>query len=377
MKKKKGMALLGAVVMLLFAAVLPGMAKVKAAGPTADVSAGNVSAKIGDKISIPVTFTASEKIQGFQGTVDYDDTVLKFTGVDFNVAGLKSVEGNNFGYVIGPDDALDKGTFNLKFEVLKCTENASVVAINKVQFSTANGTGDEINVKASVTVAHPSDKQTTKVIKAATCTEKGEKQTICSVCGAVLKTEEIPAAAHKWVAGNVLEEATCTKEGKQEYTCTECREKKVETIAKKEHKWVAGDVLEEATCAKEGKQKFTCEVCQETKEEVIAKKAHEWIVDENTDKEGWKIITKATKEKEGKKERVCKNCQTVETKTLAKLSDPKKNNSKKVNTKQANNVKKATVKTGDHLKTMYLVMALLISAAVVVTVMTKRIKNKR
>ena len=55
MKKKKGMALLGAVVMLLFAAVLPGMAKVKAAGPTADVSAGNVSAKSGDKISMSIS----------------------------------------------------------------------------------------------------------------------------------------------------------------------------------------------------------------------------------------------------------------------------------------------------------------------------------
>ena len=87
-----------------------------------------------------------------------------------------------------------------------------------------------------------------------------------------------------------------------------------------------------------------------------------------------------TKDKEGKKERECKICGEKETKTIAKLSDAKKNDTKKNTTKAngtTNNGKKATtVKTGDNLVTMYVMIAVALAAAAIAVVMLKRRKEQ-
>ena len=373
--KKRWLSLLGAAIMALTVAAVPA----KAAGITATANTSNVSAKIGDTITVPVTFTTSEKVQGFGGNVVYDDAVLKFTGVEFSVSGMKSVVGKNFNYMVGATDAFKEGTINLKFEVLKCAATAPTVAAN-IHFATESAQSADSQVTSTVTVAHPADKQTTEVTTPATCTTKGVKTTKCGVCGAVIKTEEIATVPHKWVAGDVIKEATCQAEGEQEYKCEVGGETKTEKIAKKAHKWVAGDVIKEATCKEEGEQEYKCEVGGETKTEKIAKKAHEWIVNDDTDKDGWKVITEATKDKEGKKERECKICGEKETKTIAKLSDAKKDDTKKNTTKAngtTNNGKKATtVKTGDNLVTMYVMIAVALAAAVIAVLMLKRRKEQ-
>jgi len=59
--------------------------------------------------------------------------------------------------------------------------------------------------------------------KAATCTESGEKEFTCIRCGEVVKTEEIPATGHtKSETPVVAVEPTLTKEGLQQYVCGEC-----------------------------------------------------------------------------------------------------------------------------------------------------------
>lgn len=381
--KKRWLSLLGAAIMALTVAVVPA----KAAAITATVGTSNVSAKAGDTITVPVTFTTSEKVQGFGGNVAYDEAVLKFTGVEFSVSGMKSVSGKNFNYMVGSSDAFTKGTINLKFEVLKCAATAPTVTAN-VYFATESSQSATQKATSTVTVAHPADKQVTEVTKAATCTEKGVKTTKCGVCGAIIKTEDIPTVAHKWVAGKVIKEATCTTEGEQEYVCEVGGETKVEKIAKKDHKWVAGKVIKEATCSEEGEQEYKCEVGGETKVEKLPKKAHEWIVNDDTDKDGWKVIEAATKDKEGKKERECKICGEKETKTIAKLSDAKKDDTKKDNTKKNttttkkntttnNNGKKATVKTGDNLMVMYLTIAVALAAAAVIAVLMLKRRKER
>lgn len=334
--KKRWLSLLGAAIMALTVAAVPA----KAAGITATANTSNVSAKVGDTITVPVTFTTSEKVQGFGGNVVYDESVLKLKKVKFSVNGFSAVNGKNFNYMVGKDDAFDKGTFNLEFEVLKCAPTAPTATVN-VHFATESAQSADSQVTSTVTVAHPADKQTTEVTTPATCTTKGVKTTKCGVCGAVIKTEEIATVPHKWVAGRVIKEATCQAEGEQEYKC---------------------------------------EVGGETKTEKIAKKAHEWIVNDDTDKDGWKVITEATKDKEGKKERECKICGEKETKTIAKLSDAKKNDTKKNTTKAngtTNNGKKATtVKTGDNLVTMYVMIAVALAAAAIAVVMLKRRKEQ-
>lgn len=59
--------------------------------------------------------------------------------------------------------------------------------------------------------------------KAATCTESGEKVFTCIRCEEVVRTEEIPATGHKKDDTPVVAvEPTLFKEGLQQYLCSEC-----------------------------------------------------------------------------------------------------------------------------------------------------------
>lgn len=68
-----------------------------------------------------------------------------------------------------------------------------------------------------------------EVTKAATCTEKGSKNTVCDKCGAITSTTEIPALGHNFVVndtvdnhlidGHIYTSYKCSREG-----CTETKE---------------------------------------------------------------------------------------------------------------------------------------------------------
>ena len=74
---------------------------------------------------------------------------------------------------------------------------------------------------------------TTENTVPATCGEAGRVDTICSNCGEVISTKEIPATGahtHKWDAGKVTTEPTATTPGVRTYTCTICGLTKEEVI---------------------------------------------------------------------------------------------------------------------------------------------------
>lgn len=69
--------------------------------------------------------------------------------------------------------------------------------------------------------------------KEATCLESGLTDgSICSVCGAIIKEQEIIPILeeHSWDKGDILVQPTCTEEGIAEYTCTVCGKTKTESI---------------------------------------------------------------------------------------------------------------------------------------------------
>lgn len=72
---------------------------------------------------------------------------------------------------------------------------------------------------------------TTENTVPATCGEAGRVDTICSNCGEVISTKEIPATgAHTWDNGTVTTEPTETTPGVRTYTCTVCGQTKNEII---------------------------------------------------------------------------------------------------------------------------------------------------
>ena len=151
---------------------------------------------------------------------------------------------------------------------------------------------------------------TTENTVPATCGEAGRVDTICSNCGEVISTKEIPATGeHTWDNGTVTTEPTenepgvrtftcavcgatktapipatgthdyqftktvaptCTAGGYDLYTCSGCgaTEKRNPTDALG-HKWDSGTVTTEPTETTPGVRTYTCTICGQTKEEVI------------------------------------------------------------------------------------------------------------
>ena len=165
---------------------------------------------------------------------------------------------------------------------------------------------------------------TTENTVPATCGEAGRVDTICSNCGEVVSTKEIPATgAHTWDNGTVTTEPTETTPGVRTFTCAVCGATRTETIPatgahdyqftrniaptctadgydlytcsgcgateKRNpkpalgHKWDSGTVTTEPTETTPGVRTYTCTVCGATRTETIpATGAHTHVWDNGT-----------------------------------------------------------------------------------------------
>ena len=167
------------------------------------------------------------------------------------------------------------------------------------------------------------DYDTTERTVPATCGEAGRVDTICSNCGEVISTRELPpTGAHDWddgvvttaptettpgvrtrtctVCGDIREETipatgahdyrftktvapTCTDGGYDLYTCSGCgaTERRNLTDAAG-HKWDGGTVTTAPTETTPGVRTFTCTVCSQTRTEAIpATGAHDYQFTKN------------------------------------------------------------------------------------------------
>lgn len=116
---------------------------------------------------------------------------------------------------------------------------------------------------------------------AATCTETGSMHQACSVCGEALRTDTLPALGHKDGEWIVDKEATADADGSRHQVCSECGVTlKTEVIASKPHtpgKWI---VDKDSTCTEEGERHQVCSECGATlKTESIPTKDHTEVKD--------------------------------------------------------------------------------------------------
>ena len=185
---------------------------------------------------------------------------------------------------------------------------------------------------------------TTENTVPATCGEAGRVDTICSNCGEVVSTKEIPATgAHTWDNGTVTTEPTETTPGVRTFTCAVCGATRTETIPatgahdyqftrnvaptctadgydlytcsscgateKRNskpalgHKWDSGTVTTEPTETTPGVRTYTCTVCGEVKTEVIpatGAHTHKW--------DAGKVTTEPTATTPGVRTYTCTVC---------------------------------------------------------------------
>lgn len=102
--------------------------------------------------------------------------------------------------------------------VIRCSQDSYAYAYAKEQ---------GLKVQPAVcTHGQTSWKETRK----ATCTATGQKIQTCPDCGAILKTETIPALGHSWSGWTVIEKASVHSPEKQERTCSRCSAKEHRTV---------------------------------------------------------------------------------------------------------------------------------------------------
>ena len=144
----------------------------------------------------------------------------------------------------------------------------------------------------------------------ATCGEAGRVDTICSNCGEVISTKEIPATGeHTWDNGTVTTEPTENEPGVRTFTCAVCGATRTETIpATGAHDYRFTRTVA-PTCTADGYDLYTCSGCGAT-EKRNSKPAlgHKW--------DRGKVTTEPTETAPGVRTYTCTVCGEVKTEVI-------------------------------------------------------------
>ena len=118
-----------------------------------------------------------------------------------------------------------------------------------------------------------------EITEDATCTEKGSKIRVCSVCE-YEEVEEIPALGHDIADDDwfVDYNATCVDDGRMAAYCARCGEFVYKTIpATGNHDFSDWKTTKPATCTATGTKTRTCSVCGKVETQTIAKTVHKYV----------------------------------------------------------------------------------------------------
>ena len=153
-------------------------------------------------------------------------------------------------------------------------------------------------------------------IKEPTCTEAGQSQRTCKVCGKKEDPKTVKALGHDWedtTEGKV--EPTCTQPGSKVQKCKRCSATQNVSIPALDHDWVDDETGRvEPTCTQPGSKNQHCSRCTETKTGVEIPATGHTFSD-------WATVEgKApTCEGKGEEKRTCSVCNEVETREVAAL----------------------------------------------------------
>ena len=154
------------------------------------------------------------------------------------------------------------------------------------------------------------DYGTTERTVPATCGEAGRVDTICSNCGEVVSTRELPpTGAHDWDGGTVTTAPTETTPGVRTFTCTGCGDIREETIpATGAHDYQFTKNVA-PTCTDGGYDLYTCSGCGATERRNLTDAAgHKW--------DGGTVTTAPTETTPGVRTFTCTVCSQTRTEAI-------------------------------------------------------------
>ena len=154
------------------------------------------------------------------------------------------------------------------------------------------------------------DYGTTERTVPATCGEAGRVDTICSNCGEVISTRELPpTGAHVWGNGVVTTAPTETTPGVRTFTCSGCGDIREETIpATGAHDYQFTKTVA-PTCTDGGYDLYTCSGCGATERRNLTDAAgHKW--------DGGTVTTAPTETTPGVRTFTCTVCGQTRTEAI-------------------------------------------------------------
>ena len=154
------------------------------------------------------------------------------------------------------------------------------------------------------------DYGTTERTVPATCGEAGRVDTICSNCGEVVSTRELPpTGAHDWDGGTVTTAPTETTPGVRTYTCSGCDQTRTEAIpATGAHDYQFTKNVA-PTCTDGGYDLYTCSGCGATERRNLTDAAgHKW--------DGGTVTTAPTETTPGARTFTCTVCGDIREETI-------------------------------------------------------------
>ena len=154
------------------------------------------------------------------------------------------------------------------------------------------------------------DYGTTERTVPATCGEAGRVDTICSNCGEVVSTRELPpTGAHVWDNGVVTTAPTETTPGVRTFTCTVCDQTRTEAIpATGAHDYRFTKNVA-PTCTDGGYDLYTCSGCGATERRNLTDAAgHKW--------DGGTVTTAPTETTPGVRTFTCPVCDQTRTEAI-------------------------------------------------------------
>ena len=154
------------------------------------------------------------------------------------------------------------------------------------------------------------DYDTTERTVPATCGKAGRVDTICSNCGEVISTRELPpTGAHVWGNGVVTTAPTETTPGVRTFTCSGCGQTRTETIpATGAHDYQFTKTVA-PTCTDGGYDLYTCSGCGATERRNLTDAAgHKW--------DGGTVTTAPTETTPGVRTFTCTVCDQTRTEAI-------------------------------------------------------------
>ena len=210
-----------------------------------------------------------------------------------------------------------------KFSIEKVNTNDIGVHKFSTWTTTKNATCTQVGTKSrkctvcgkteTQTIAKTGHKSVTDKTISATCTTDGKTEgSHCSVCGAVIKAQEIiKATGHKFGNWTTTKSSTCTESGTQIRKCETCGATESKSLSAKGHTEVVDKAIP-TTCTTDGKTEGShCSVCGAVikAQDIIKATGHKFG--------NWTTTKSSTCTESGTQIRKCETCGATESKSLS------------------------------------------------------------